>query len=94
MQQNYVREYRRYADTVAVLYGLYYILKKQPPIADYVGIERKLKNQSNGKLIEPDLLALYDNLKKGLLFEFKWSLPLNEENLMREIKDVTKYDGN
>ena len=91
-QQKYVREYRRYADTVAVLYGIYYILKKEPPIADYVGIERKLRN--DGKEIEPDLLALYDGLTKGLIFEFKWSLPFEEEWLVEEIRDIQKYDGN
>jgi len=85
-----VKAYRRYSDTVAVLSAIYYILRKEPPIADYVGIEPKLQN-TYGHEVTPDLAALCEARKKGLIFELKWSLPFSEELLTNEIKDVEKY---
>jgi hypothetical protein len=92
LQRDCIRDYRRYADTVAVLSAVYHILKEDPTIVDYIGIEKNLKN-SEGKDIEPDLVALYDHRTKGLLFEFKWSLPLRDDLLEKEIKELRKYNG-
>jgi hypothetical protein len=71
-KQQYEKEIRKYSDTVAVLSAVYSILKQKPSIAEYVGVETRLLNQ-RGKEIEPDLTAMYDMRRKGLLFEFKWS---------------------
>ena len=92
IQQDCKRDYRKYADTVAVLSAIYHILKKEPSIADYVGIERKLRN--NGQEVEPDLVALYDNRKKGLLFEFKYSLPFEEDLLEKKLRNFENMLGN
>ena len=90
LQQECVRAYRRYADTVAVLSAVYHVLKEEPRIADYVGIESKLRN-SYGKDIRPDLVVLCESRTKGLLFEFKWSLPFSEEFLEKEVREIKKY---
>lgn len=90
LQQDYVRAYRRYADTVAVLSAIYHILRKPEMTIDYVGIETKLRN-SYGKVITPDLVALYNSRRKGLVFELKWSLPFGEQLLEKEVKELKKY---
>jgi hypothetical protein len=90
LQQDYIRAYRRYADTVAVLSAVYHILQKSPVVVDYVSIEKKMK-VANGKDITPDLAALYESRSKGLMFEFKWSLPLSEPLLEKEVKGLKKY---
>ena len=90
LQQNCIRDYRRYADTVAVLSAIYHILKRDPSAADYIGIEPRLRN-SFGNDITPDLAALYDRRTKGLMFELKWSLPFREDLLEKEVKELRKY---
>jgi len=90
LQQDYIRAYRRYADTVAVLSAIYHILKQKPLVVDYVGIETKLKNDY-GNEITPDTVALYDSRTKGLIFELKWSFPFKEELLEKEVKELKKY---
>jgi len=55
-----------------------------------VGVEHKLVN-AEGKNIRPDLVATYDNNRKGLIFELKWSLPFDETILEKEIKELKKY---
>lgn len=90
LQQDCVRAFRRYADTVAVLSAIYHILKQAPIVADHIGIETKLRN-SYGKEITPDLIALYEARTKGLIFELKWSLPFSEELLEKEVKELKKY---
>jgi len=90
LQQDCIRGFRRYADTVAVLSAVYYVLKKAPRVADYIGIETKLKNRY-GNDITPDLVALCESRTKGLIFEFKWSLPLLEKLLQKEIREIKKY---
>jgi len=90
LQQECVRAYRRYADTVAVLCAIYHVLKKEPRIADYVGIETKLRN-SYGNDIRPDLVVMCEARTKGLLFEFKWSLPFSEKHLEKEVREIKKY---
>ena len=89
-QQKCIKAYRKYAETVAVLSAIYHILKQPPSIVDYLGIESKLKNQKDQD-IEPDLVALYEHREKGLLFEFKWSLPFSENLLNKEVKSLLKY---
>ena len=90
LQQDYIRAYRRYADTVAVLSAIYHILKQKPFLVDYVGIETKLKNDY-GNEITPDIVALYASRTKGLVFELKWSFPFKEELLEKEVKELKKY---
>lgn len=90
LQQDRIRDYRRYADTVAVLSAIYHILRQPPPIVEYIGVEQTLKN-SEDDLVTPDLIALYERRTKGLMFELKWSLPFSEELLEKEIKELKKY---
>jgi hypothetical protein len=90
LQQNCIKAYRKYSDSVAVLSGIYHILLKKPRIADYVGIETKLQNNV-GNDLTPDLVMLYEKRTKGLLFELKWSLPFSESLLEKEIKEIKKY---
>jgi hypothetical protein len=90
LQQDCVRAYRRYADTVAVLSAIYHILKQEPILVDYIAIEKTMKND-DGKDVTPDLIALYQRRTKGLMYELKWSLPFSEELLQKEIKEVKKY---
>lgn len=90
LQQDCVRSYRRYADTVAVLSAIYHILKQKPLVADYIGIEAKLRN-SYGNLITPDLVALYEARTKGAIFELKCSLPFSEGLLDKEVKELKRY---
>jgi hypothetical protein len=90
LQQDYIRAYRRYADTVAVLSAVYHVLQETPLIVDYIAIEKKLKTV-NAKDVTPDLVALYESRTKGLMFEFKWSLPFSEALLEKEVKDLKKY---
>ena len=90
LQRDCIKAYRRYADTVAVLSAIHYVLKKEPRIADYVGIETKLQN-SYGHDVTPDLIALYETRTRGLLFELKWSLPFSEKLLEKEIREIKKY---
>ena len=90
LQQDCVRDYRRYADTVAVLSAIYHILRGTPFAADYIGVEAKLRN-SDGGTVTPDIVAMYESRKKGLVFELKWSLPFSEELLEKEVKKLRKY---
>lgn len=90
LQQEYIRAYRRYADTVAVLSAVYHILQRQPILVDYVVVEKKLKTVE-GKDVNPDLAAMYESRSKGLMYEFKWSLPNSEPLLGKEIKELAKY---
>lgn len=90
LQQDCVRAYRRYADTVAVLSAIYHILKQEPLLVDYVAIEKTMRN-NDGDDITPDLVALYERRTKGLMHELKWSLPFSEELLEKEIKELKKY---
>ena len=90
-QQDLIREYRRYYDTVAVLSAIYYILKKEPSLlTSYIGVERDLKCAGQ-IVVTPDLSVLYEQRKKGLMFEFKWSLPFSEEHLEKELAKIEKY---
>lgn len=84
------RNYRKYADSVTILAALYDLFKKNDELGEYIGIESKLKT-IDGREVEPDFLAFYDNRKKGLLFELKWSLPINIEWLENELDDLNKY---
>ena len=90
LQQDCIRDFRKYADTVAVLSAIYHLLRKEPISAGYVGIEPKLRN-SYGNDITPDLAALYEARKKGLMFELKWSLPFSERLLEKEVRELKKY---
>lgn len=90
LQQDCIRDYRRYADTVAVLSAIYHILNRKPIVADYIGIETKLRN-SYGNVITPDLVALCEARTKGMMFELKWSLPFSEDRLEKEVKELKKY---
>ncbi|MEM3565919.1 MAG: hypothetical protein QXK47_05260 [Candidatus Bathyarchaeia archaeon] len=90
IEQNCVRDYRRYSDTVAISCAIYHFLIHNPDIAKFIGIEHKLRN-NQGESITPDLVATFDNDRKGLLFELKWSLPQQESLLEKEIKELKKY---
>jgi hypothetical protein len=90
LQQDCVRAYRRYADTVAVLSAIYHILRQAPLLVDYIAIEKTMKND-DGNDVTPDLIALYQRRTKGLMYELKWSLPFSEELLQKEIKELKKY---
>jgi hypothetical protein len=90
LQQDYVRAYRRYADTVAVLSAIYHVLKQTPLLVDYIAIEKTMEND-DGQDVTPDLIALYERRTKGLMYEVKWSLPFSEELLEKEIKELRKY---
>jgi len=66
------------------------LLIKNPKIARFIGVEHKLKN-SKGDFLRPDLVAQYDQNTKGMLFEVKWSLPYDEEKLLKELRKLKKY---
>lgn len=85
-----VADYRKYFDTVAILFAIRHLLIKNPEIARFIGVESKLKNQK-GNYLRPDLVAVFDNDKKGVLFEIKWSLPVDKRYLEQEIKELKKY---
>lgn len=85
-----VKDYRKYSDTVAVSYSIYHILTSILTSTKFVGIEHKLVN-ADGQKVRPDVVALYGNDTKGLIFELKWSLPLNKDLLEKEIKEIKKY---
>jgi hypothetical protein len=91
-QQQYEKDIKKYSDTVAVLSAVYYTLKQKPPIAEYVGVETSLINKK-GMPIEPDLTALYEKRTKGLLFEFKWSMPFPDAWLSEVIESLEDYSG-
>jgi len=91
-QQQYEKEIKKYSDTVAILSAVYSILKQKPIIAEYVGVETRLISEK-GVPIEPDLTALYDMRRKGLLFEFKWSMPFSDAWLKEEIESLEDYSG-
>ena len=91
-QQEYEKQIRKYSDTVMILSAVYSILKQQPLAADYVGVETRILSEK-GQDIEPDLTAMYDSRKKGLLFEFKWSLPFSDDWLKQTIHDLKDYSG-
>ena len=85
-----VRHYTRYSDTVAVLLAIRQLLFKNPNIARFIGVEHKLKNQKEN-VLRPDLVGQYDNNTKGILFEVKWSLPFDETQLLKKLKELKKY---
>jgi hypothetical protein len=85
-----IRAYSKYSDSVAICCAVYNLLIKNPHIAKFIGIEHNLKN-TIGHVVTPDIVAAYDNDKKGLLFELKWSLPLDEKLLEKEIEELEKY---
>jgi len=63
---------------------------KNPKIGKFIGVEHKLKN-SKGNFLRPDLVAQYDQDTKGMLFEVKWSLPFDEEKLLKKLRELKKY---
>jgi len=85
-----VTDYRKYADTVAILFAIRHLLIKNPQIARFIGVESKLRDKK-GNYLRPDLVAVFGNDKKGLLFEIKWSLPMDKRYLEQEIKELKKY---
>jgi hypothetical protein len=91
-KQQYEKEIKKYSDTVMVLSAVYHTLKQKPAIAEYVAVETSLTSQK-GTPIEPDLTALYDKRSKGILFEFKWSLPFSDEYLEKVIDSLGDYSG-
>ncbi|MDH5481731.1 MAG: hypothetical protein OEY22_02465 [Candidatus Bathyarchaeota archaeon] len=84
------KDYRKYADTVAVSFAVYHTVTTQLKGLDFVGIEHKLIN-AEGRELTPDIVVLCENEKKGLIFELKWSLPSREDLLEEEIKELEKY---
>jgi hypothetical protein len=84
------KDYRKYADTVAVSFAVYHIVTTQLKGLDFVGIEHKLIN-TEGRELTPDIVVLCENEKKGLIFELKWSLPSREDLLEEKIKELEKY---
>ena len=90
LEENCVRDYCKYSDTVAVCCAIYQLFSKDPSIAKFVGIEHSLQN-SEGLSVTPDIVATYDNDSKGLALELKWSLPSDEKLLEKEIKELKKY---
>jgi len=84
------KDYRKYADTVAILAAIYNLFQRQPNIARYVGIETRLEKDKK-EYKTPDLVALYDENTKGLIFEIKWSLPLDIALLEKEVQELRKY---
>ena len=90
LELNCVRDYPKYSDTVAICFAVHNFLSKNPNIAKFIGIEHDLRNTA-GHIITPDITAAYDNNKKGLLFEIKWSLPLDEFLLKKEIEELERY---
>lgn len=84
------KDYRKYADTVAVSFAVYHTVTKQLKGLDFVGIEHKLIN-SEGRELTPDIVVFCENEKKGLVFELKWSLPYREDWLEEKIKELEKY---
>jgi len=90
LQQDCIKEYRRYADTVAVLSALYQVFRKNPQIVSYVGIEQNLRNDE-GNTVTPDIVALCEANTKGLVIELKSSLPFSESLLEKEIKETRKF---
>jgi len=85
-----VRAFSKYSDTVAICCAIHNFLTKNPDIAKFIGIEHDLKNTA-GHIITPDVAAAYDDNKKGLLFELKWSLPFDEALLRKEVEELEKY---
>lgn len=77
LEQNCVRDYRKYSDTVAVCCAVYHLFSKDRSIARFVGIEHSLQNSDKSQ-ITPDIVATFDDDKKGLILELKWSLPSDE----------------
>ena len=69
---------------------MYDMFQRTRELGKYIGIETKLKTKE-GAEIEPDLVALYDNETKGILFEIKWSLPDRADLLQSEIEELSKY---
>jgi len=90
LEQNCVRDYRKYSDTVAVSCAIYSYLMKHPDMAKFVGIEHRLQNHQ-GTPATPDIVATFDDDRRGLIFELKWSLPSDEKLLEQEIKELRKY---
>ncbi len=90
LEQSCVRDYSKYADTVAISCAIYDFFSKNPQTAKFVGIERSFRNVL-GKNVTPDISATYGNDSKGLLLEIKWSLPFDEKLLEKEIEELEKY---
>ena len=68
LQQNCIRNYRRYADTVAVLSAIYHILKQDASLADYIGIENHVNYiyKIDGKLTEDESYGIISLLNSRL----------------------------
>jgi len=90
LQENCVRDYRKYADTVAILSAIFHLITSHPTIGRFIGIEHELETKNHRK-VTPDLVSVYDNDTKGLIFELKWSLPLRGDLLKTELLDLKKY---
>jgi len=84
------KDYRKYADTVAVSFAVYHTVTTQLKGLDFIGIEHKLIS-AEGRELTPDIVVLCDKEKKGLIFELKWSLPYREDQLEEKIKELGKY---
>ncbi|MCW4048614.1 MAG: hypothetical protein NWE89_02650 [Candidatus Bathyarchaeota archaeon] len=85
-----IKDHTRYADSVVILAALYRLYYLNVKIGKYVGVELPL-HTDDGEKVEPDFIALYDDDKKGIIYELKWSLPHNPEYLGEELKELKKY---
>ncbi|MEM3697521.1 MAG: hypothetical protein QXQ94_08510 [Candidatus Bathyarchaeia archaeon] len=83
------KNYRKYADTVAVSFAIYHFITTQLKNAA-VAIEHKLVN-TEGHELRPDVMAIFKKERKAVLFELKWSLPFDDGLLEKELKELKKY---
>jgi hypothetical protein len=85
-----IRKYREYSDSVTILVSIYDLFNKNKELGRYIGIEHNLY-RSDGRPVQPDFVAIYDDDRKGLLFELKWSLPERPDWIVEDIRDLKKY---
>jgi len=83
------RDYRKYADTVAVSFAVYHTVTTRLKGA-LVAIEHKLVN-AEGHELRPDVMVVSEDERRAVLFELKWSLPLKDDLLQKELKELKKY---
>lgn len=84
-------DYRKYSDTVAVCSGIFHLFQTNPKFGYFVGIEHKLIVEPN-EFLTPDITTIYEKKSKGLLFEFKYSLPINFHWVKGELHKLARYN--
>ena len=84
-EQECIRGYRKYYDTVAVSSAIANLFRSNSLFGKFIGESHELRTE-NDEPITPDITAVFDSGSKGLLFEIKYSLQSSATDVLLGMK--------